>query len=1290
MKRILLLLVTGLFTIGLSSQNLVVNPGFEDWTDATNPTSWTKVENVAQESTPANVHGGTYSAKHTGGTNDLAQTIAIEAEKTYNLSFWYKVSTGDGTDARIWAYWQDTDGTNLDDNADELRGPNNSYLPDGSEWLEYATQVTAPVAATHLFLEVRTYSGAVVYYDDFVLEEVVVTEEPADLFFSEYIEGSSNNKALEIYNPGAEAVDLASYRIAQANNGGGWQYYHEFPEGASIEPGDVWVVLNSQADPALFDPANADEFISFPSPVTHNGDDARAIIYVTATDTTYLDIIGTPDVDPGSGWDVAGETNATVNHTLIRKNEIVQGTDDWALSAGTDAANSQWIVHDVDYFVDLGRHGPDVTAPTVMFDPEDGAVDVAVNSNITLTFDEPLLGAGGVEITDPSGLVEFRETDANGTEVAFTATIGAEKDVITIDPDADLAAGAVYYVALKANVVEDEAGNAIDAVQGMTFTTVDPFAVIISITNPAGGEFYYPGQEVQIDWNSQNVGNITIYVSFDNGVTWEPIIENIDPSTGTVNYTIPSDSDATMEGKLRIAEATDLNFDGIFDDSEVFMIVPMLSIHEIQSNTESNGNSVYEDTICMVTGVVTFANGTNEYYLSDGLGDYSGLAVRDNQNTPSVGDSVVIVGTVEEYFSLTQMNSLLMYELIEGGKAVPAPVEVSTGAIDEPLEGVIVKISSTKVVTETDTYGETEVDDGSGSVLVAELYYEPTLNLGGTYDVTGPLTYSYSKWKINPRNAADVVEILSSEATVTSDVYTVDDTGEEISGITATEELAEFKSNITPVYGATFEVYESDGNTIASDLQTGYKLTVTSQDGSVTKTYNITLDPLSDDATVTSALYTIDDGAGTIAGVLFKSSVDMFETYLTPAAGASFMTYAADGTTEATDLQTGYKLIVTAEDGITQKTYTITMDDAMPGGLIFSEYIEGSGNNKALEIFNPNDEPVKLNYYQISQISNGGDDWEYFHEFPAGSILGSHETWVIITDQTDETLFAYANADEVLGFPSVVHFNGDDARGLVVVTGEDTTLVDIIGEIGPDPGSAWAVAGITDATAEHTLLRKGTVMGGNTDWASSAGTNADNSEWIVKDQNYFDSLGTHTLIAPEPSSVATLSELMVDGTAVSGFSAAQLTYFMELPAGTTNVPAVTATPTDENATLNIMDATDLTGDAAARTTSVEVTAEDGVTKKTYTIEFTVAVSAKNALFSSVRVYPIPAVNTLYLENTSDIRMLTVFDITGSVVLQKHNAGDDEVQLDVSSLDSGVYMIRMSKEASTGIVRFVKQ
>ena len=155
--------------------------------------------------------------------------------------------------------------------------------------------------------------------------------------------------------------------------------------------------------------------------------------------------------------------------------------------------------------------------------------------------------------------------------------------------------------------------------------------------------------------------------------------------------------------------------------------------------------------------------------------------------------------------------------------------------------------------------------------------------------------------------------------------------------------------------------------------------------------------------------------------------------------------------------------------------------------LIFSEYIEGSGNNKDLIMFTLTDAAVNLADYIIAQSSNGGD-WKYYHVFPADASIEAGGVWVIITDQTDETLFPSAGADEVLGYPSVVHHNGDDARGLAYLSGDDTTLIDVIGIPDEDPGSGWEVAGVPDATKEHTLVRKNHIITGNIDWAASAGT----------------------------------------------------------------------------------------------------------------------------------------------------------------------------------------------------------
>jgi len=193
-------------------------------------------------------------------------------------------------------------------------------------------------------------------------------EEPASIFFSEYIEGLSNNKGLEIYNPTQDTIYLDNYRIAQSSNGGGWAFYHTFPVGAFIIPGDVWVIIANQTATNLYAAANADEFLAYPSVTHHNGDDARALIRINGTDTTFLDIIGVPTIDPGTGWPVAGVANATADKTLVRKAGVTTGNTDWAVSAGTDADNSEWVVLPVNTFSYLGSHPhPELTSGNVTF-----------------------------------------------------------------------------------------------------------------------------------------------------------------------------------------------------------------------------------------------------------------------------------------------------------------------------------------------------------------------------------------------------------------------------------------------------------------------------------------------------------------------------------------------------------------------------------------------------------------------------------------------------------------------------------------------------------------------------------------------------------------------------------------------------------------------------------------------------------------------------------------------------------------------------------------------------------
>ncbi|WP_053971108.1 T9SS type A sorting domain-containing protein [Mangrovimonas sp. ST2L15] len=169
MRKIYLLLILLITSAVSFGQEVLVNGDFESWDDTTTPTGWTHIESAEQESTE--VHGGTYSVKHTGGTSDLGQLITgITPGETYTLSIWYMVQsgTGDGSDARLWSKWS-TDGSydNTTD-ADVLQGPGGGYLDNNNfQWTQYTTTVTAPAGANEFYFEVRTYSGAITFWDDF-------------------------------------------------------------------------------------------------------------------------------------------------------------------------------------------------------------------------------------------------------------------------------------------------------------------------------------------------------------------------------------------------------------------------------------------------------------------------------------------------------------------------------------------------------------------------------------------------------------------------------------------------------------------------------------------------------------------------------------------------------------------------------------------------------------------------------------------------------------------------------------------------------------------------------------------------------------------------------------------------------------------------------------------------------------------------------------------------------------------------------------------------------------------
>ncbi|MDD3356873.1 MAG: lamin tail domain-containing protein, partial [Dysgonamonadaceae bacterium] len=165
--------------------------------------------------------------------------------------------------------------------------------------------------------------------------------------------------------------------------------------------------------------------------------------------------------------------------------------------------------------------------------------------------------------------------------------------------------------------------------------------------------------------------------------------------------------------------------------------------------------------------------------------------------------------------------------------------------------------------------------------------------------------------------------------------------------------------------------------------------------------------------------------------------------------------------------------------------------------LFFSEYIEGSGNNKYLEIFNGTGAPVNSTDYEVVLYSNGST--ERGNSLDLEGTLENGEVIVIANSQAE------IYDGEVIT-STVTYFNGDDAIALQKISTGD--YVDIIGRIGEREN--WTAEGEHLSTKDKTLVRKPTVRGGVTE-NPAAGFPTLATEWIGYPIDTADYLGSHTM-----------------------------------------------------------------------------------------------------------------------------------------------------------------------------------
>jgi predicted extracellular nuclease len=580
-----------------------------------------------------------------------------------------------------------------------------------------------------------------------------------ELFFSEYAEGSSNNKYIEIYNPTANAISLSGYTVYQSGNGG--SYTNTFTTSATIASGDVYMIAANQADASIL--AVADTAMAYPSIAHFNGDDAMILTYGTDT----IDVIGVPGVDPGSSWTVG--TGSTANHTLVRKATITGGSTDWSTGAG------EWDVYASNTWTYMGAHSSNCiyVAPPPSFD------SIVAISTIT-----------GV--------------DANGVADSLTAMKWIKGIVTSIDFDGN--GGYSFYVSDSTDGINiyhyaDQSGytspmmgdslvlhGEVDQFRGLTELFVDSIYQL-------GSGYTLPTPTVVTTLNESTESELIQLIGFNlvDPTQWPSTgsSANVDITNGTDTLTMRIDSDTDIDGSPAPAGTFDVTglgsqydfsspytegyqiFPRMLTDIFEYPYIPTYTIGQVDG-IDADGVPDSLNVYCKVEGIVmgvdmqgsATAVSFTVHDGTDGLGTYSSVATAASYNVTE-GDEVRIIGSIGHFNGLLQMY-LDSVVVLSTGNSLQSPTVVTS--LGESTESELIKFENATMVDPTQwgsgSSGYTiDITNGTDTIVMridadVDLYgtTAPTgafdvVGIGGQYDWSAPHTSGY---QILPRYIADI------------------------------------------------------------------------------------------------------------------------------------------------------------------------------------------------------------------------------------------------------------------------------------------------------------------------------------------------------------------------------------------------------------------------------------------------------------------------------------------------------------------------------------------------------
>ncbi len=851
-----------------------------------------------------------------------------------------------------------------------------------------------------------------------------------DLFISEYIEGSSDNKYLEIYNPTNAAINLSSYDIVIYTNGSS-SVSNTLALSGTISAYGTFVIENdSEALGVTADLSTNSAVMSF------NGDDVIAL----RKSSTNIDIIGQIGTDPGSQWVGTVCTEGTANGVLRRNATINKGDTDgtntfdpdseWTCAASDDVSNLGIYSNNCapNPEIDVQGNGSSIadgSTTTQLSDFTDFGSVAAASGTIIRTFTIANTGTSALTLSgnptlSGSGAGDFTVSSNPSLSISSSGTTTFQ---ITFDPSSEATISATVTInsddADEAVYTFDISGTGTAGSGSSCGNELFISEYIEGSSNNKYIELYNP-TEAAVDLSSYEL------VKYTNGSS---TISNTLTLSGTIaaqsTYVIENSSEALgVTADLSTSNAV-MDFNG--DDA--------IALRKSSTNLDVIGQIGTDPGTQWVgtTCTVGTADGVLRRNSSISIGDSNGSDVfdPDTEWTCANSDDVSNLGSHSVDCA--------------GGSSTPCGNDLF---ISEYIEGssnnkYIELYNPTDSAIDLSSYDLVKYTNGSATV-------SNTLSLSGT---------------------------IASKGT-----YVIEDSAEGL-GVTA-----DLSTNSA--------MMDFNGDDVVALRKSSVNIDVIGQIG---------VDPGSQ---WTGATCTV----GTANGVLRRN--------------ASISTGDADGS-NVFDPDTEWTC-ASNDDVSNLGSHTVDCGSGGSSGcdeLFISEYIEGSSNNKYIEIYNPSGSAIDLSSYDLVSYTNGSATIS--NTLTLSGTIAANSTFVI--ENSSEALGVTADLSTSNG---VMSFNGDDAIALR----KSSVAIDVIGQIGTDPGSEWSGTTCTLGTANAVLRRNSSVKSGDSDGSDAFDPD---TEWTCSATDDVSDLGSYTSDCNSGSSGGSCSELFfseyIEGTGDNKF-----------------------------------------------------------------------------------------------------------------------------------------------------------